>query len=215
MTRFPVSKKIVSESDIESLAKNGVVEVVRGMIVTPLAREFASRRGIRLVYAGGSVPSSEDLPRDPETGRKGAESEEALRRAVTDQVVRAMAEMSSGAGRFIPAHSPLASPGAAMRIAEARAGEPQRAVVVATGRNQPGIAAALTNAISACGADIQDLSQTIVSDFFSMIFVLNIDSMSGGLTFKGFKEKLEAAGKAVGAEVVCIHEAILQAMHRP
>ena len=210
-----MSRKIVSEAEIESLAKNGVVEVVRGMIVTPLAREYASRKGIRLVYAGGSVPSSEDMPRDPETGRKGAESEDALRRTVTDQVVRVMSEMSASSGKFIPPHSPLASPGVALRIAEARANEPQRAVVVATGRNQPGIASALTNAISACGVDIQDLSQTIVSDFFSIIFVLNLDTMSGGLTFKGFKEKLEAAGKAVGAEVVCIHEAILKAMHRP
>jgi len=210
-----VSKKIVTETEIESLAKNGVVEVVRGMIVTPLAREQASRLGLRLVYAGGSVPSAEDLPRDPATGRKGAESEEALRRAVTDEVVKMMAEMSVSAGRVIPAHSPLADTTTATRLAEAKAGEPQRAVVVATGRNHPGIASALTNAISGCGVDIQDLSQTIVSDFFSMIFVLNLDSLSGGLTFKGFKEKLEQAGKAVGAEVVVIHEAILQAMHRP
>lgn len=210
-----MSNKIVTESEIESLAKNGVVEVIRGMIVTPLAREYASRHGIRLVYAGGSVPSAEDLPRDPLTGRKGAESEEALRLAVTDEVVKMMTEMSVGAARFVPPHSALAAPDAASRLAEAKAGEPQRAVVVATGRNRPGIASTLTNAISGCGVDIQDLSQTIVSDFFSMIFVLNLDTMTGGLTFKGFKEKLEAAGRAVGAEVVCIHEAILQAMHRP
>jgi ACT domain-containing protein len=210
-----VSNKIVTETDIESLATNGVVQVVRGMIVTPLAREHASRKGIGLVYAGGPVPSAEDLPRDPLTGRKGAESEEALRRTVTDEVVRMMTEMTGRTGKIIPEHSPLAAPDAATRLAEASRGEPQRAVVVATGRNHPGIASALTNAISDCGADIQDLSQTIVSDFFSMIFVLNLDTLKGGLTFKGFKERLEAAGRAVGAEVVCIHEAILQAMHRP
>ena len=210
-----MNRKIVTESEIESLAKNGVVEVVRGMIVTPLAREYASRQGIRLIYAGGSVPSAEDLPRDPSTGRKGSESDEALRQAVTSQVARVMAEMSAQAARVIPPHSPLAAPDTASRLAEAKAGEPQRAVVVATGRNRPGIASAMTQAISECGADIQDISQTIVSDFFSMIFVLNLDTLKGGMSFKAFKEKLEAAGKAVGAEVVCIHEAILQAMHRP
>ncbi len=210
-----MSSKIITEADIESLAKNGVVQVVRGMIVTPLAREHASRKGIRLVYAGGSVPSSEDLPRDPLTGSKGAESDDALRRVVTDEVVRMMSGMSGKTTKGISEHSPLAVPDVASRLAMAQAGEPQRAVVVATGRNRPGIASALTIAIGECGADIQDLSQTIVSDFFSMIFVVNLDTMKGELSFKGFKERLEAAGKAVGAEVVCIHEAILRAMHRP
>jgi ACT domain-containing protein len=210
-----VGKRIVTEADIESLAKDGVIEVVRGMVLTPLAREHASRMGIRLVYAGGSVPSAEDLPRDPVTGRKGAESEGALRQAVADEVVKALAEMSVSAARVIPPHSPLASPDTALRLAEAKAGEPQRAVCVATGHNHPGIAAALSNAIGECGVDIQDLSQTLVSDFFSMIFVLNLDTMTGGLSFKGFKERMEAAGKAVGVEVVVIHEAILKAMHRP
>ncbi|NOZ02400.1 MAG: hypothetical protein GXP54_10990, partial [Deltaproteobacteria bacterium] len=64
-------KKIITEEDIDSLAVDGEVEVVRGMIVTPLAREHASRNGIRLVYGGGTVPSAEDMPRDPESGRKG------------------------------------------------------------------------------------------------------------------------------------------------
>lgn len=210
-----MSNRIVTEADIESLAKDGIVQVTRGMILTPLAREHASRAGIRLVYAGGSVPSAEDLPRDPQTGRKGAESAAALRQAVADEVVKALAEMSVQAARVIPAHSPLSAPDAASRLATAAAGEPQRAIVVATGHNHPGIAAALTVAIGECGVDIQDISQTIVSDFFSMIFVLNIDNLSAGLTFKGLKHKLEQAGKAVGVEVVVIHEAILQAMHRP
>ncbi len=211
-----MSRKIISESDIEALARNGTVEVVRGMIVTPLAREYASRKGIRLVYGGGSVPSAEDIPRDPGTGLKGTEGEQALRRTIAETVVRVMSDMDTPAARrAIPPQSPLASEGAGERLAEARAGEPQRAVVVATGNNRPGVAAALTQAISECGTDIQDISQTIVADFFSMIFVLNLDAMSGGLSFKAFKGKIEAAGRGVGAEVVVMHESILRAMHRP
>jgi len=48
-----------------------------------------------------------------------------------------------------------------------------------------------------------------------MIFILNLDTMTQGLSFKAFKQRLEEAGKSVGAEVMVIHEAILKAMHRP
>jgi len=208
-----LGKRIITEADIESLAKNGVVEVLRGMVVTPLAREYASRKGIRLVYGGGTVPSAEDIPRDPQTGLKGL-SEDVLKLTVAEEVARAIAEASEPPRDMIPSFSPLASPSVADELAEASAKEPQRAVVVATGVNHPGIAAALTSAISECGADIQDISQTIVGEFFSMIFVVNLATITTGLTFRDFKERVENAGRGVGAEVVVFHQGILNAMHR-
>jgi ACT domain-containing protein len=208
-----LGKQIITEAEIEGLARDGVVEVVRGMIVTPLAREHASRLGIRLVYGGGTVPGAEDIPRDPATGRTGPDVDATLRDSVAAEVVRAIAEVEARASS-IPSHSALARDDTAGVLAQASAGEPVRAVVVATGVNHPGIAAALTSSISGCDADIQDISQTIVSDFFSMIFVVDLTRLGCGLTFRGFKEKVEAAGKAVGAEVVVFHEDILRAMHR-
>lgn len=205
--------KIITETEVDALAKNGVLEVVRGMILTPLAREHASRNGIRLVYGGGTVPSSEDLPRDPGTGRKGP-SHEAIVATVLEEVVRAMSEAPAPRAENVPARSPLASEGVATVLDEAAASDCARAIVVATGLNRPGIAACLNTSISECGTDIQDISQTIVSDFFSMIFVVNLASLASGMTFKAFKEHVEAAGKSVDAEVVVFHESILRAMHR-
>jgi len=207
--------QVITEVEIEALARDGVIEVRRGMIVTPLAREHASRKGIRLVYGGGTVPSSEDLPRDPRTGGKGVAADDALRQRIADVVVQAITERSVASSRLISPHSPLKDPEVATRLADLAAREPQRAVMVATGTNRPGIAAALSQAISECGADILDISQTVVGDFFSMIFVLSLDTMNRDLSFKGLKEHLEQAGKAAGAEVMVIHEAILKAMHRP
>ncbi|MBM4395176.1 MAG: hypothetical protein FJ087_05755 [Deltaproteobacteria bacterium] len=223
-----MGKRIITEADVERLAKDGVVEVVRGMVVTPLARDHASRKGIRLVYGGGSVPSAEDIPRDPVTGRKGPDArgpdargpdgkaaEDGLRLTVAEEVARAIAEAAdTHAAAAIPSYSPLAEAGVAGSLAEAAAGEPARALVVATGVNHPGVAAALTSSISECGADIQDISQTLVAEFFSMIFVVSLSSLGGGLTFRDFKERVEAAGRGAGAEVVVFHEQILNAMHR-
>ncbi len=205
-------RKIITEKDVDALASKGVLAVDSGMIVTPLAREYATRQGIRLVYASGSVPSAESIPRDPVSGSRGP-SDDRLRKVIAEEVVRALSQGDRG-GSFIPSYSPLAEDGAAARIAAHQAGEPNRAIVVATGRNQPGVAAALTSAISDCGTDIQDISQTIVANFFSMIFVVNLDTLKGGMTFKEFKNKVEVAGRAVGAEMMVMHEAILKAMHR-
>lgn len=212
-----MGKKIVTEKDIEALASRGVIEVDSNMIVTPLAMEYAMRQGIRLVYAEGSVPSAESVPGDPVSGSRGPDDDR-LRKVIVEEVFRVMggSEGSPGraGGRIIPSYSPLAQDDVGQKIAAHQAGEPNRGIVVATGRNQPGVAAALTSAISDCGTDIQDISQTIVSNFFSMIFVVNLDSLKGGMNFKEFKEHVEKAGRSVGAEMSVMHEAILKAMHR-
>ncbi len=208
-----MGKKIITERDVDALASKGVITVDSSMIVTPLAREHAARQGIRLVYGTGAVPSAESIPHDPLSGSRGP-SDDRLRKVIADEVVRALASGGERDRRFIPSYSPLADDGAGARIAAHQAGEPNRGIIVATGRNQPGVAAALTSAISDCGTDIQDISQTIVSNFFSMIFVVNLDSLKGGMNFKEFKQKVEVAGHAVGAEIMVMHEAILKAMHR-
>ncbi len=208
-----MSKKVITEADIEALARDGVVEVVRGMIVTPLAREYASRRGIRLVYGGGSVPSSEDIPRDPHSGGKGPVVPDVLVH-VTEEVSRALLGVTDSPERSIPEGSPVRDDRLPAALQEARAQEPARAVVVATGMNRPGVAAAVTSAISECGAEIQDISQTIVSDFFSMILVVNLETLKPGLSFRAFKDRVESAGRDIGAETAVFHEAILRAMHR-
>lgn len=208
-----MGKKIVTEKDVEALASRGILTVDSSMIVTPLAREHATRLGIRLVYADGSVPSAESFPYDPVSGSRGP-SDDRLRKVIADEVVRALSSTGEANRRFIPSYSPLAESDAGARIAAHQAGEPNRAIVVATGRNQPGVAAAITSAISDCGTDIQDISQTIVSNFFSMIFVVNLDTIKSGMNFKEFKQKIEVAGHAVGAEIMVMHEAILKAMHR-
>lgn len=115
----------------------------------------------------------------------------------------ALAERSdaSEAGRFAPANNTK------------ERGE--RAVVTSTGFNSPGIVAALTSTIFECGGDIRDISQTIVSDFFTMIMIVDISRLSEkGITFKEFKRKLTEKAKEVGVEVVVIHEDILKSMHR-
>ena len=55
--------------------------------------------------------------------------------------------------------------------AESRRGG--RAVVTTTGKNQRGIVARIAQAIADAGGDIVDISQTLVSDYFTMIIIVD------------------------------------------
>lgn len=194
-------KSVITENDIDRLAKGSVLEVTRDMIITPLAREYASRKGVRLVYSKGNVPSSEEIPEHI--------PQESLSALVASEVIAVLEKERKHTAKFSEAN--LAYP----LVESPKNGKVERAIVVATGLNRPGIAAALTTAISDCGADIQDISQTIVSEFFCMIFVVNLSGIhEKGMNFLGFKEKIETAGKQINSEVFVMHEAILRTMHR-
>ena len=43
-------KRIVTDRDLEALAKDGVFHVTSNMILTPFARDFAVQNGIRLEH---------------------------------------------------------------------------------------------------------------------------------------------------------------------
>jgi ACT domain-containing protein len=87
-----------------------------------------------------------------------------------------------------------------------------RAVVTTTGKNKRGIVANIAQAIADAGGDIVDISQTLVSDYFSMIIV--VDTSALALPLADFKERLTRSVQALGAECVVMHEEIVNALQR-
>ena len=87
-----------------------------------------------------------------------------------------------------------------------------RAVVTTTGKNQRGIVAKIAQAIADAGGDIVDISQTLVSDYFTMIIIVDIGSLS--VSFAEFKAKLERTVATAGAECLVMHEDIVNALQR-
>ncbi|MEE2961312.1 MAG: ACT domain-containing protein [Myxococcota bacterium] len=91
---------------------------------------------------------------------------------------------------------------------------PERVVLTANGRNRPGIVVRLTSIIDEFGGDIRDINQTIVSDYFSMVIVVDIAAATSvGSRFGTLKQRLEGAGKDLGVHVVALHDDILSTMH--
>ena len=128
-----------------------------------------------------------------------------LRRIVAEVTREVAAEGHAGSGvRRSP--SPTA-PGAA---ASERRGE--RAVVTTTGKNQRGIVAKIAQAIADAGGDIVDISQTLISDYFTMIII--VDTSALAVSFAEFKSRLERTVSSLGAECLVMHEAVVNALQR-
>ena len=110
--------------------------------------------------------------------------------------------------------APHSAPGAPEPGPAPRTAHPERVVITANGRNRSGIVAGLATAIDEFRGDIRDISQTIVGDYFTMIFVADISgATSEGAQFDQLKMRLTQIGEDLGVHVVAIHDDILTAMH--
>lgn len=88
----------------------------------------------------------------------------------------------------------------------------KRALVTTTGRNCKGVVASIASRIAEAGGDIQDISQTIVSGFFTMIMVVDINDLT--VPFSSFKEGLINMATEKGIHAAVIHEDVLHALQR-
>lgn len=202
-------KKLVTERDLESLAGKSF-QVTAEMILTPSARDYASRNGVQLEY-GESDRSAESA------------MDQAIREAVTAELGSADAQVLAavksamggpgGGGQGAVRHGSPASR-AVRDAARPRDGE-DRAVLSAMGENQMGILSTLTSAISELGGDIQNVSQTIVGGYFTMILIVDLGPLGErGVTFEQFRGRVLEAVKGLGLEGMLVHEDVLRAMHR-
>ncbi len=86
----------------------------------------------------------------------------------------------------------------------------ERVIITVTGSDHPGIVAAVANLLAHTNANIEDISQTVVSGLFTMIMIANI----GDANFDELKSDLESIGKSQGVQVTAQHENIFRYMHR-
>lgn len=93
-------------------------------------------------------------------------------------------------------------------------GDASRVVITAHGRNRTGVVTRLAAAIEEFDGDVRDLSQTIVGDYYTMLWVVDVpDTAAEGARFLRLRERLKEVGGDVGAHVVVMHDDILSAMH--
>lgn len=210
-------KKAVSEQEIKAAAQSGTFVVTRDMVLTPGAREYASRNNIALRYEDEAPRTASEPMSDADIAR------------IVEQIV--ISEVSTASAPAPAPTAPSVPEAAAMdRIMGAPLDEEvktavlncsptpdaNRAIVTVVGKNRRGIVARISAVVAECGGDLADMSQVILDNYFSMIFIVNLSGMEAdGVSFRVFKEKLQDEALRIGqTQVLVMHEGIFQAMHK-
>jgi len=90
--------------------------------------------------------------------------------------------------------------------------ESNRAIITVLGRDQIGIIAWVSGRLAEYSVNILDISQTIVTEFFTMIMVVDLNPAT--LDLVELARKLEHEGNDKGLQVKVQHEDIFTFMHR-
>ena len=86
-----------------------------------------------------------------------------------------------------------------------------KAVITVTGRDSVGIIAKVATACADNGANIVDISQSVLKEYFAMIMLADIDNLT--VEFSEFVDKLAALGTETGLDIHAMHEDIFNTMH--
>ncbi len=210
-------KKAISEADIKSGAENGTFVVTREMVLTPGARDYASRNGISIKYG-------EDPPSTAAEPMSDGDIARIVEQIVISEVARAKdtppapvaPPVSQEAAMDSTGGLPLGGIGKNVVLNAHGVEEKNRAIVTVVGQNKAGVVARISAVVAECGGDLADMSQVIIDDYFSMIFIVGLEGLEErGISFRVFKEKLQDEATRIGqTQVLVMHEGIFKAMHK-
>ena len=86
-----------------------------------------------------------------------------------------------------------------------------KAVITVIGKDQVGIIAAVSAKCADFGANILEITQSVLDKYFAMIMIADIAALR--VDFADFADALAALGKEKGLEIRCMHEDIFASMH--
>ena len=86
-----------------------------------------------------------------------------------------------------------------------------RAVVTVTGKDKKGIIAKVSAFLAERGVNIEDISQTLLQEYFAMIMLVDISQSK--LELSALAKDCEKLGDEIGMSIRLQHEAIFNAMH--
>mgnify|MGYP002712078998 FL=1 len=85
------------------------------------------------------------------------------------------------------------------------------AIITTTGKDRPGVIAAVAKAAADQRLNILDVSQTIMDDFFTMI--MRVELPEGDVDMGALQDAFDAAGKPLGMVVRIQSEALFSAIN--
>ena len=86
-----------------------------------------------------------------------------------------------------------------------------KAVITVTGKDTVGIIADVSTLCAKHGANILDITQSVLGEYFAMIMLTDISKL--GIEFSDYVDQLSALGRAKGLVIHTMHEEIFNTMH--
>ena len=87
-----------------------------------------------------------------------------------------------------------------------------KAILTVIGRDRSGIIARTSTLLYKHEANIEDLTQTILSGYFTMVMLLDLSAMT--IAFEELQAQLNDLGAEMGVEIRMQRREIFDAMHR-
>jgi len=87
-----------------------------------------------------------------------------------------------------------------------------KTVLSVLGKDKVGIVAAITGVLADCGANIEDIRQTIIGNIFSMTMLVTVDESVA--SFDVVQSRLAEVGERIGLQVTLQREDVFTFMHR-
>ena len=86
-----------------------------------------------------------------------------------------------------------------------------KAVITVIGKDQVGIIAAVSAKCADFGANILEITQSVLDQYCARLMLADIDALR--VDFAAFADALAALGREKGLEIRCMHEDIFASMH--
>lgn len=87
-----------------------------------------------------------------------------------------------------------------------------KAVITVVGHDSKGIIAKVSAKCAEVGANIIDISQSIVNEYFAMIMVVDTEELT--VAFTDFVDSMSELGKENNLDIRTMHEDIFNSMHK-
>ena len=86
-----------------------------------------------------------------------------------------------------------------------------KAVVTVTGKDKKGIIAKVSSFLAEKGVNIEDISQTVLGEYFAMIMIADLSEAKEELSV--LANDCKVLGEQIGMAIYMQHEDIFNAMH--
>ncbi|MBE6546258.1 MAG: ACT domain-containing protein [Ruminococcaceae bacterium] len=87
-----------------------------------------------------------------------------------------------------------------------------KAVITVVGHDSRGIIATVSTKCAEAGANIIEISQSVLKEYFAMIMVIDVSALN--VHFTDFVDDMRRLGEANNLDIRAMHEDIFNSMHK-